>query len=373
MGRVALIKAANAAINAARMFTLPWLFRRPLLLYGAGLQIARSLDGAARSSYSRDSTDSIKIRHSWEGSNLDIKQLRTLLAVAETGSLTGASSLLNIVQPALSRQIKMLEDELGSPVFQRSQRGMQLTEVGVAFVERVKRGLRELDRAKAEIKPQNAELRGIISIGMLPSFAAGLSPNLILSLREQHPHLMLRITTGFTGALAPLLESGNIDVGLITDYKSSSVLSMQPVRRERLYLMGHSKSGLRPKKPWALNALAKLPLILPAYAQGIRELIDNACTIIGTRLNIIAESNDVNVKLNLVASGQAFTILPLVSLSQCCKANQIRYAPITSPILYRRLVIAQSIAKSSTAARQIVINAMHQHLGGLLRNDEDIE
>lgn len=293
---------------------------------------------------------------------MDIKQLRTLLAIAETGSLTRASELLHVVQPALSRQLKLLEDELGVQVFERNRRGMQLTDAGKTFVENVRRALRQLDQAKTDIIATKTNILGTVSIGMLPSLGDAISVPLVASLRRQYPDLLIRLTTGFTSELQGLLEKGELDVALLGEYKPSALLSTEPVLREALYLVGLPASGLHVSAPVTLSSAAKLPLILPAYPQGLRLLIDHACTIIGVHVNVVAESNSTSVQLDLVRHEQGFAILPVVALAPYLDDGRLCAAPITAPDLYRNLAIAQLVAKRGSTSILCVVDALRKQL-----------
>ena len=102
---------------------------------------------------------------------MDVRQLAALVAVAETGSVTRAAEVLRLVQPAVSRQIKLLEDELGAPLFERTRHGMALTDDGRILLEHARRALSELERARAEIRPASGELRGLVTLGLSPSIA----------------------------------------------------------------------------------------------------------------------------------------------------------------------------------------------------------
>lgn len=271
-------------------------------------------------------------------------------------------ALLHVVQPALSRQLKLLEDELGVQVFERNRRGMQLTEAGRAFVEKVRHSLRELDRAKADVAASSRSLLGTVSIGMLPSWSESVSVPLVKSLRRQYPELTVRLTTGFTSELQSMLERGELDVALLGEYKPSAMLSMQVVLREALYVVGLPSSGLRADNPMTLSDAAKLPLILPAYPQGLRLMIDSACTIMGVRLNVVAESNSTSVQLNLVESEVGFTILPVVALTRYLDEGRLCAAPVTAPDLYRKLAIAQPVATRSSPSIQNVVEQMRLRL-----------
>lgn len=280
---------------------------------------------------------------------MNINQLRTVLAIAETGSLTRAAELLHVVQPALSRQLRLLEEELGAAIFERTPRGMTLTVPGKRFLDQVRVSLQGLDQAKAEVLSGTSGLQGTVSVGMLPSFATVVAAPLITSLREKYSDLKVRLVAGFTGDLQGQLERGELDVGLLGDYGPSTLLATTPVLQEPLYVVSLPDSGLKDDEPLALNKVADLPLILPASPQGLRQLIDRACTIIGINLNVVAEANDTAIQLELVQRGVGYAILPLIAISTALEAGLVAVAPITSPTLHRTVVIGSSIVKRDAA------------------------
>ena len=145
--------------------------------------------------------------------DLDIKQLRALLVIAETGSVSRAAEILHIVQPAVSRQLRLLEEDLSTALFSRGLRGMELTDSGQLLVEHARRALRELDQAKAEISPEPGVVTGIVTLGLLPSTSDLFAAPLITALKQQYPKLMVRISVGYAGYLQKWLENGDVDVG----------------------------------------------------------------------------------------------------------------------------------------------------------------
>lgn len=100
---------------------------------------------------------------------VDLRQLTALVTVAEVGSVTKAARLLNVVQPAITRQIRTLEKEIGVPLFDRTRHGMVPTSAGEVLVERARRALHDLERARAEIRPDPGQVTGIVSVGLLES------------------------------------------------------------------------------------------------------------------------------------------------------------------------------------------------------------
>lgn len=298
---------------------------------------------------------------------MNIKQLRTLLAIAETGSVTRASQLLHVVQPALSRHLKLIESELGTQLFDRTNRGMTPTDAGANFLRKVQHALRDLDQARAEFTAGKRTLRGTVSIGLLPSLSEALAVPLMTSLKACHPDLKLRITAGFTGELQPLLERGDLDVAVLGNYSPSGLLRTTPVVRETLFLIGHRLAKFAKGKPIPLSRVAQMPLIVPAYPQGLRELIEQACTIIGVTPNVVAETNSTRVQLEFVHARQGFAILPRIVLGRYEHSKDLVALPVTGPTLYRQLVIAHLVGDEVPPARSIVTELIERHLTAVKR------
>lgn len=283
---------------------------------------------------------------------MDLKQLRSFLIIAETGSMTRAAELMHLVQPALSRQLKALEEDLGSSLFERNRRGMQLTAAGQILVERARRALRELDQAKAEIVPTPGTVAGAVTIGILPSTSTLIAGPLVSSLKQKYPRLAVRICVGFAGHLQPWLENGEVDVALLYEPKPSAALEVQPLLDETLYLVGPPSAGLRRDRSVTLRDIASLPLILPNPPHGLCMLLEHACAVAGVRLSIATETNSMSTQKDLVEYGIGFTILPSVAIFEDVARGVLSAAPITAPDLSRRIVRALPMMRRSSLAVQ---------------------
>jgi LysR family nitrogen assimilation transcriptional regulator len=293
---------------------------------------------------------------------MELRQLRTILAIAETGSLTKAAELLHVVQPALSRQLKQLEDELGAPLFERNRLGMVLTVPGRRFVDQVRVSLKGLNQAKANIAAASTNLMGSVSIGMLPGLAAAVAGPLVTSLQRQYPDLKVRIATGFSDFLQEGLEAGKFDICLMGDYLQSELLQTSPVFREPIYVVGLPDSGLSQSIPIDLIHVSTMPMVVPE-ARSLRNVIDRACTIMGVNLNLVAESDSTAVILDLVERGVGYTILPVMPITPMLKEQRIVGAPIISPNLHRTVIIGNPVLNRNPHT----VNALHGELINLLK------
>jgi LysR family nitrogen assimilation transcriptional regulator len=300
---------------------------------------------------------------------LDIKQLRTFLAIAGSGSITRASELLHTVQPALSRQLRMLEEDLGTALFDRGARGMVLTDAGLILVGRAQRALQELDLAEAEIVAAGQSVTGSVAIGLLPSVSEMLAGPLVSTLKRQYPRLSVTLSIGYAGYLQQWLENGEVDVALLYFSKPLPSLQATPLVDEKLYVVGLPGAGLRTDVPVRLDELKSLPFIMPSNSYGLRLLLDNACAVAGMQLDIVAETNSMTGQKQLVSHGIGYTILPGGAVFEDVEQGRLSAAPITAPDLSRRIMLAQSLTHSSSLAVRRTVLELRSLIRGLVERN----
>ncbi|HBP31875.1 MAG: LysR substrate-binding domain-containing protein [Advenella sp.] len=291
---------------------------------------------------------------------MDLKQLKALVTISETANMTRAADVLNIVQPALSRQIKMLEDELGTVLFERGRQGMILNEDGKTFLEYARRILHEVEKAKAEIRPSSGAVSGIVNVGLLPSTSDLLSSMLLRQLQQQYPQIRITITAGYAGHLQEWLEVGEIDVALLYSAKLSSSLHVQPLVEEKLWFVGLPGNGLRPGKPVTLNNMADRPIILPSRPHGLRILVDQVGQENNLQLNVVAETNSMSVQKRLVLDGHGYTILPSIAIAEDLALGRLAAAPLTNAGLTRTIVMARSRQRNMTMSVKCVMQVLSE-------------
>ncbi|KWN65991.1 LysR substrate-binding domain-containing protein [Burkholderia stagnalis] len=301
---------------------------------------------------------------------MDIKQLRALLAVAETGSVTRAADVLHIVQPAVSRQLKLLEEDVGIALFERGRYGMELTESGEILAEHARRALLELDRARAEIQPSDARISGVVTIGLLPSTADLLAGPLLTSVKARHPSVSLRVSVGYAGHLRDWLESGEIDATLLYNPKATPTIQVQPLLGESLCVVGPRSSDLSPDRPLTLADIATWPMVLPSAPHGIRNMLEQARPGAGATLDVVAETNAMSVQKSLVARAHGFTILPSIAVTEDIARDELRAAPLSDPGLQRTIVLAlPNTRRIAAAVRAVTALLVDEMRGAVERGD----
>lgn len=276
---------------------------------------------------------------------MDFRQLRAFLTVADTGNVTRASEVLHLVQPAVSRQIRLLEDDIGSPLFERERHGMVLTEAGKALVGYARRAMLELERARAEITGSAKGVGGLVTLGLLPSTIDTLSSRLVTAVAQSYPGIRIRIAMGYAGTLVRWLESGEVDAALLYGAERSSEIQTRPLIEEALWVVGPKSAKFRRDKPVPLAKLADWPMVLPSAPHGIRTLVEHACVVSKVQLSIAAETNALSVQRSLVLGGHGLTILPPIAVADDLRTQQLTGAPLADPAITRTIVLALPVSR----------------------------
>jgi LysR family nitrogen assimilation transcriptional regulator len=299
---------------------------------------------------------------------MDVPQLRTILQVAELGSLSKAADRLRIAQPALSRQVRLLEEELGIRLFDRHGRGMVVTEAGKEVLRHAQRIMQELDEIRATVADEDAPLRGHVSIGMPPTVSDILSVPLVSAFQVRHPAAKLRIVSAYTGYLLDWLHRGELDVAIMYETRPVRSLRMEPLLEEVLFLIGPPDSGLRPDLPVSFAQVAALKLFLPSLGHGLRTILEQSAQIAGCRLEVPVEADSYSTLKNLVESGHGYTILPLAPIHRDVLVGRLVYAPIEGPTPSRRLMLTYPTDRATPRLARFAGNVMSATASDLVRS-----
>lgn len=292
---------------------------------------------------------------------MDLKHLRAFLTVAETGNVTRAADMLHLVQPAVSRQIRLLEEDIGAPLFERERHGMVLTEAGKALVGYARRALLELDRARVEITGTAAgSVSGLVTLGLLPSTVDLVSSPLVAAVAAAYPGIRVRIAVGYAGTLLQWLQSGEVDAALLYGAERSPDIQTTPLIEEALWVIGPRQAGLARGRPVALADLVGARLVLPSAPHGIRTLVEHACAVTHITLDISAETNALSVQRALVLGGHGLTILPPIAVADDLRARRLCGAPLALPAISRTIVLALPTHRSTAQHVRLTVELLVQ-------------
>lgn len=294
---------------------------------------------------------------------MDFDRLRSFVRVAEVGSLSGASDVLRIAQPALSRQIRILEAEVGQKLFLRSHAGMRLTPAGTELLSRVAGLLRQLEQSIDEVRAFGEDPSGAVTIGIVPTVAAVVAEPLILRVARELPRVRLQLTEGYTGHILDWLHHREVDIGVLYGPAIDLHLRTRVLARDELVLIAPPGTALGAAADLAAD-LAGHPLILPRAPHGLRLVVDKAAEQAGITLEVAAEVSSYSTTLRLVAAGIARTVLPRSILPES-GGPEFAVRAFT-PALVRQVVQAEPPGPPATRAIDRVAEILVEETARLL-------
>src|ERR1700754_1527316 len=191
---------------------------------------------------------------------MDFRQLRTFSCVAELGSLSKASDTLRVAQPALSRQIKLLEHELRADLFTRNGRGMVLTDAGRLLLARTAGIVRQIDQVRDEIQSAGGPPSGRVVLGLVPTVSCVISARLARRTVDTYPGISLCIVESYSGHLMEWLHRGQMDLAVIYGPSADLHLVVQNLGRDEVVAVGRRGSGLARRKRVEMDWLLRQKL-----------------------------------------------------------------------------------------------------------------
>jgi LysR family nitrogen assimilation transcriptional regulator len=291
---------------------------------------------------------------------MDLKQLRSFLHIAELSSLSKAAERLHLSQPALSRQIKMLEAEIGEPLFLRTGRGVEITEAGRLLERRANAVLTELERFNSDLAAQKGRVAGTLCLGLPPSSGLILAGPLIERYRSEYPDVRLRVTQLLSGTLQEHLLDGRADLGILYEGATSPRIAFERLNSEELFLIARPQEISAPKNEVNFDSLCSMPLILPGQPHSLRTIVERLAAKRDQKLNVVIEADSLSVLLELVRRGLGVTILSQAACRRDVEKRRLIALPITDPGIVRTAVLAWSRDFPLTPAAKAMSAHIHQ-------------
>lgn len=290
---------------------------------------------------------------------MELRQLHYFVQVAEAGSFSRAAAVLHLAQPSLSRQVALLESELGQRLLVRTGRGVVATEAGEALLAHARAMLDIAQRARDELRDLHASPAGRVIVGLPPRVAMRLSAPLVQRFRQRFPRAVISVSEGLSQHLREWLIAGRLDLALLFDPPPSPALAYQTLAREPLLLVAPPQAPRLPRRV-ALAALADHPMVLPSAPNAIRALVDAVLRPRRIELQVVAEVGAVQTVLALVAQGVGNTILPESALALLPGAEVLQRAGIGPPGIRNSLVLALPRARPATRLLQATADLLRE-------------
>ena len=296
---------------------------------------------------------------------MDLKQLSYFVRVAELGSFTRAAAALGVAQPALSRQIRLLEVELRQNLLQRNGRGAVPTEAGALLLEHGRGILHQVARATDELARLRGGLAGRVALGLPPSVARVLAVPLTRAIQAQLPGAQLSITEGLSAGMQEQLGNGRLDIAVLYNAQPTPGLELEFLASEQLLLVRRAADFAGPASPAVrLRELSGLPLVIPSRPNAIRMHVEAQLAAAGCQPEVALEIDGVAAILDLVEGGAGCAILSRHALTGVARPDAFRVQRIDSARgepLRIPLHTAVSALRPATRTQQAVLALVQAH------------
>jgi LysR family nitrogen assimilation transcriptional regulator len=286
---------------------------------------------------------------------MNLRQLEYFVHVAELGSFSKAALVLDIAQPALSRQVRALETDLRETLLLRNGRGVVLTEAGQRLFEHGVAILQQVQQAREDMGAQRDQPVGRITIGLPPTISRQLTLPLIDGFRRRLPKARLAIVEGLSSHIVEWIATGRVDVGLMYNPEAQPALEITPVLEEPLYLVSPAIGAAERQRTatagTGLLPLAELrhyPLVMPERSHAIRKLVETQAALTGLKLEICWEVSSVASIIDLVCAGYGHAVLTESAVATSGRADQLRARQLSQPQLTTVVCLAISAHKRPT-------------------------
>ena len=280
----------------------------------------------------------------------DLHKWRAFLAIGELGSLTRAALFLDSNQSLLSRQLNSLERECGARLFNRTGRGVELSETGARLFPQVKALLTDAERLENDIRGEAKDPSGRVTLGSLPSIGMPLVRQLFSQMRARFPAVSLRVLEGSSGQVEEWLADARVDIAILYRYGPTLPEMEQSLAVVDSYLIGPPGDRLTAVHEVPFDTLNDLPFILPSAPNGLRTALDAMARQRHINLAPVIEADSLPLMRALVETERLYTVLPLHAVWTEVADKRLQAARIIDPQIQRTIAMATSKSKGPARA-----------------------
>lgn len=258
-----------------------------------------------------------------------LQQLTYLVALAEHEHFGRASAACHVTQPGLSNQLRELERRLGCALVERSPRAVRLTDAGAAIAERASRVLRDVDDLADVARSASAGLAGPLRIGLIPTIAPYVLPQVVRLVRREHPAVELQVTEERTADLLVGLRAGEFDVVVAALPLAGTDLAHSTLADDPFFLAVSSRDALAGSEEVSIDQLQAHQVLLLDEGHCLSDQALAICNVVGTISTSVAATS-LSTLVQMVAAGQGVTVLPATAAAvEAGKGRGISLVPLS--------------------------------------------
>jgi len=280
-----------------------------------------------------------------------VRHIKAFVAVARLGSFTKAAAEVNLSQPALTVQIRQLEESLGVRLFDRNKRQVVLTRAGRDLLPALQRVLAELDAVMSVSHDLAGLRRGSVSVATLPSVAAGLLPIAIRRFAADHPNIDVRVSDVVGERIIQLVKAEEVDFGIGSRVGPDRDVDVVDFLCDRMCAFFPADHPLNGRRPLLLEDVVAFPLILTARGTSVRSLVERAVEREGLEISLACEANYMSTAVGMVRAGLGVSVLP-ESAVDAASCENIVVEPIRTSGLVRKIGFIRKAGRSLSPAAE---------------------
>jgi DNA-binding transcriptional LysR family regulator len=266
---------------------------------------------------------------------MDVRQLEMFRAVAEEGSFTRAAQRLHVSQSAVSRQVKLLEDELGGLLLHRGGNGITLTGPGELVLKAANRVQRDLQDVVWQLSENQKLQRGLLRLGGGMTVCLYILPRLLKKFRSRFKQVELHVASGTSEAILRLLRNHQVDLGLLTLPVVATDLEVLPVLKEEMVVVMAPRHPLARARSVEPRQLGRFPLILFESGSNTRKVVDQFFVEEEIPTQVAMETENVEIIKAMVASGLGISVVPYAAIAKDVRSERFAWARVRGRRLYR--------------------------------------
>lgn len=286
---------------------------------------------------------------------MDLKQIRSFVAVYGDGSINRAAERLNIAQPSLSQQIKTLEQSVGVQLFERHARGVRPTPAGDRFYDDCRKILGNVESASQNMREFSLGTSGSLDVGLIPTVTKGVLSSVLPAFITALPNVELRVVEAFSGTLTDWVMSGELDFAIGTEPPRHDGLEMRVLSAEPLVMVSGRKAGLTHLEPVSLKQLPTVNLVMPSAQHSLRTLIERYIKLGNITPGRIVEIDGLFGALEFIRNTDFSAILPVTTVVSDLDSRAFSVNPIIDMRMsFEFFLVHQTQKPLSLAARDLV-------------------
>ncbi len=292
---------------------------------------------------------------------------KLFLEAAELGSMSRLALLHGTSQPHISRQLSALERACGGRLFQRTGRGIVLTEFGQRIAPKIRAWLASTEHLESEIQGTAATPMGRVRVGIIPSVAHPLASGLLRRMREKFPHVQIQIREGQGSQLQHGLDEGSLDLAFILRSGNAQSSNALALAETPTYLIAARGDALTKKPSVPFAKLDGLPLVSFCRPSEWRDQLDQHAREHGVHLNVQLEADSLAVQIAMVCQGHYYALLGRYAIANAPERDQLQISRIVNPSVTRHIALATSRGGEMTLAMRTVMLEARAEASALAR------